>query len=281
MDEVVVEEFGKEEIKNEEIKKEEPKVDVKPEPEKKRSNIALKGGKLQPANDDQLYRVARQLISGKAVPKWFTTPEQVYSAMAFLGNLGVPMQTNLSQVAMVQGVPSIFGDLPLDLVLNGGELELHDEFVFDAEYKKISFENGNLNAAYIGAVCIVKRKEQKQRSFSFTIEDAKTAGLWGMKSASGSPMPWSLYPKLMLVRRARSMALKTVFPDFLRGAKITEYDFHQAPDMRDVNNPETPSTENYISAKYGKEPVVQRGRSDAPQEVETPNGDITLEGGPQ
>lgn len=229
-----------------------------PPARKERTPVLIKGGQLQVLSDEQMWGVATKLLKGRAVPKWFTTAEQVFASMVFLMRLGVPAETNLNCVANVEGTLSIFGDLPLDLAISSKELEFHDEYLFDKDYKKICFENKNVDDPYLGAVVLLKRKGQEQKSFTFTVEDAKKAGLWEMRSNSGSAMPWAKYPKIMLIRRARAWGLKTVFPDTLKGAKITEYDFNQAPDLRDVtHSQETPSTGNYISDKYGKEPIVQ------------------------
>jgi RecT family len=250
--------------------KTEPKTETPPPKEEARNATVIdigETGSLTPKNHNQLFMVARQLIMGKAVPKWFTTPEAVYAAMNYAASLNLPPQPSLSNIAMVQGVPSIFGDLPLALAQRTDEIESHEEFVFDENYNKICYENKNLNAKYIGATCVIKRKGREVTTESFTIEDAKKAGLWEMKSSTGSPMPWSLYPKTMLIRRARSALLKRLFPDALRGARITEYDDHQAPDLRDV----TPtSTSSYITDTFGSTASPAVAPEEAPGPVKAP-----------
>ena len=51
---------------------------------------------------------------------------------------------------------------------------------------------------------------------SFSVEDAKKAGLWGKQG------PWQQYPKRMLQMRARGFAVRDAFPDVLRGLITAE-----------------------------------------------------------
>jgi len=58
---------------------------------------------------------------------------------------------------------------------------------------------------------------------------AKTAGLLGKQG------PWTQYPRRMMQMRARSWALRDVFPDVLRGMPIAE-DIMDIEPMRDVTS---------------------------------------------
>lgn len=227
----------------------EPDVTVKPPPEQppqetKKAGpgdmIPLnKGGMVVPQNANDLWRLARQLLVGKGVPRSYTTVEQVIAGWNFAASLKLPPQVSLRNIAVIEGTPSLFGDLPLALVQRSGELIFFDEFIVDKDYKKICYENKNLDTEPFAGICIGQRKGMEKKSYSFSVEDAKTAGLWGKTSSSGKMMPWKAYPKVMLCRRPRAMMIKTDFADVLSGASIAEYDFNEAPDLRDV----TPGTE--------------------------------------
>jgi hypothetical protein len=149
----------------------------------------------------------------------------------------------LRNIAVIEGVPSLFGDLPLSMAQRHKDYVYHEEYCFDKDFKKICFENKNLDDPIYGAVCFIMRKGMNSpESFSFTRADADRAGL--IKRAKQG-MPWQSYPQVMFIRRARSMALKSKFTDATCGASIAEYDFHRAPDMedlRDVSEPEGPKT---------------------------------------
>ena len=66
------------------------------------------------------------------------------------------------------------------------------------------------------AICIAKRRGQPDVIRTFSIADAKQAGLWG------KPGPWQSSPKRMLQMRARSFALRDQFPDVLKGINSRE-----------------------------------------------------------
>ena len=67
--------------------------------------------------------------------------------------------------------------------------------------------------------CVICRRGEAPRTFTFSLEDAKRAGL--LDRARGSS-PWATYPDRMLIMRARGFALRDVFPDVLRGLITAE-----------------------------------------------------------
>ena len=60
------------------------------------------------------------------------------------------------------------------------------------------------------------RKGEEEVERTFTIEDAKKAGLYGKQG------PWQTAPRRMMQMRARAFALRDVFTDVLRGVHIAE-----------------------------------------------------------
>lgn len=190
-------------------------------------------GYLRAKDLEGKLRIANGLFKSGMVPKGYDTPEKVFAAMEFAQELGLKPFSGIRYIAMINGMPSIWGDLPLALARQTGELEGIEEFVFDKDYKRICFDNKNLNAEAWGAVCFIKRKSQPVVEGSFTMDDAQNAKLLGKET------PWKTYPKIMLTRRARSMALKTAFGDALSSIPIAEYDYNtmpQAGEMREVTH---------------------------------------------
>lgn len=189
-----------------------------------RTEIALdQGGVFQPRTVEDLFRLAKLQLASKMLPARFNTPEMIVVANQYACELGLQPLTALRQIAVVQGTPCTFGDLPLAMVQKSGKLESIREYLIDKDQNEICHKNRNLNAEAVAAVCVVKRKgdaEILERFFS--LDDAKQAGL------GGSPT-WKSYPKLMMKYRARSQALKDKFPDCLNGIAIAEYDFHVIP----------------------------------------------------
>jgi hypothetical protein len=66
------------------------------------------------------------------------------------------------------------------------------------------------------AICRAKRRGEPEQVRRFSIEDQKTAGLFGKAG------PHTQYPKRMRQLRARAFALRDVFADVLRGIPQTE-----------------------------------------------------------
>lgn len=203
-----------------------------PKPEQAPSNgdrrptdIAVQDGKLVAQTSSELFRIANALLKSHALPHQFQTVEQVAMGMQFLRQLNLPDIVCLRQLAIINGSFSIWGELPKALVERSGELEEFEEFFFLDDYAQLSFENKNLKATPWGAYCMVKRKNRKPVVRTFTVEDAKLAGLW----ANPKREPWVKYPKRMLQMKARSWAIKDGFADVLMGAAILEYDHDTLP----------------------------------------------------
>ena len=184
--------------------------------------IALNAsGILSPTDSAEMFRMSRMMLNTGAVPACFQTPEQVMLAIQMLHGLGVSPALGIRQVMVIpkSQTLAIWGELPKAACQKG--IETFEEFAFDVEYNRICFENKNLDAGVVGYVTRVKRKglDTVYESF-FTVERAKTAGLWGKSG------PWQTYPDRMLQMRSRSRALKDAFPDVLSGTAIAEYDFN-------------------------------------------------------
>lgn len=203
---------------------------------------------LAPTDHAQLGRFVDVMIKAGALPKHLKNREQVISAWNFAAQLQLPPQPSLRNIAVIEGSPSLFGDLPLSLAQRHADFVFYQEFNIDDKYEQISFENKNLTAKAWGGVVKIQRKGMKEpQSFSFTIDDANRAGLI---ERANSKMPWHTYPQVMLIRRARIIALRAIFADALTGASIAE-DFGHAPDLKDV----TPSEDkaSVLNAKFQRE----------------------------
>lgn len=183
-------------------------------------------GYLQAKDIDGRVRLAKIMYESKMVPRSYENAQQVFVGMEYAIELGLRPFQGLRNIAIINGNPSIWGDLPLALARKTGELESIHEFIIDKEYNKICFANKNLNTEHWAAVCIIKRKGMDPIEGYFSLDDAQTAGLLSRNKTT----PWDTYPKIMLMRRARSMALKIAFPDALSGIAIAEYDFNYLPD---------------------------------------------------
>jgi hypothetical protein len=111
----------------------------------------------------------------------------------------------LSNIAVVNGRPSLFGDAALALVRSSGQLESYSEE-----------EVGERGKDSFGYKITAKRRGFDPQSETFTTADAKTAKLWGKTG------PWTDYPARMLKFRARGFLLRDVFGDVLKGLRTME-----------------------------------------------------------
>lgn len=123
-----------------------------------------------------------------------------------------PMQA-LQSIAVVNGRPTVWGDAALALVRSSLVCESVDEGVEGKGDDRVGF-------------CTVARRGEKPQTRTFSVADAKRAGLWGKTG------PWTQYPERMLQLRARGFALRDAFPDVLRGLITREEaaDYQTAPE---------------------------------------------------
>lgn len=261
------------EVEAQEVKPEEQQ----PEPREQKADDSSKylipigpGGKIMARNNSELMRYCGAIVSGGGVPERFDTPQKLFAALMFVRDLKLP-DTAIRQVASIHGTIMTFGDLPLAMVQNSGELEYFAETWFTKEYKVISFENQNLDDEAFGAECKLKRKDStgdKPQSFSFTLSDAKKAGLY---PSSNPAKPWAKYTKMMLRYKARSIALKSVFADKISGVGIAEYDADVMPDARDVTPPTEERTASINDILNKRRHTAKAGGDSNGQEVTTNN----------
>jgi hypothetical protein len=114
-----------------------------------------------------------------------------------------PMQS-LQSIAVINGRPCVWGDAAIALVKASPVCE----FVW---------ETVEGDGDQMVAMCQAKRRGyEKATTVTFSVADAKKAGLWGKTG------PWQQYPKRMLQLRARGFALRDAFPDVLRGLITAE-----------------------------------------------------------
>lgn len=155
---------------------------------------------LAPQNMKEALEFSSMLAKSSIIPKDFmNNAGNIMVAIQWGMELGLQPMQAMQNIAVINGRPSLWGDVVIALVKASPLCEYVTETVDDK-----------------GAKCAVKRKGEPEQVRYFTEEDAKKAGLWGKQG------PWSQYPKRMMQMRARSWALRDVFPDVLRGIASAE-----------------------------------------------------------
>ncbi len=155
---------------------------------------------LSPQTFEQALTFSNYLADSDLVPKDFKgKPGNCLIAMQWGSELGLKPLQSLQNLAVINGRPALWGDAVIALVLSSPVCEYVTE-------------DDDGHTAY----CRVKRKGAPEQVRTFSIDDARAAGL------SGKQGPWTQYPKRMRQMRARAFALRDVFPDVLRGLPVAE-----------------------------------------------------------
>lgn len=171
-------------------------------PEQHQLTVAAQPGgfDLSPRNFEQALTFSDYLADSDMVPKDFKgKPGNCLIAMQWGAELGLKPLQALQNLAIINGRPSLWGDAVIALVRSSPLCEWVQES-----------DDGQV------ATCRVKRRGEPEQSRTFSLDDARTAGLLGKAG------PWTQYPKRMRQMRARAFALRDVFPDVLRGLPVAE-----------------------------------------------------------
>jgi hypothetical protein len=129
--------------------------------------------------------------------------------------VGLAPMASLQNIAVINHRPCIWGDAQLGVCRATGEMTDFAEW-YEVAGKRVD-KTPQTFSDDVTAVCRVQRRGYKEPTIgSFSVADAKRAGLWGKQG------PWSQYPSRMLKLRPRSFALRDQFGDALRGFKSAE-----------------------------------------------------------
>lgn len=214
-------------------------------------------GRLVGSTFEDQFRLAKAYFGSGLMPKALNSVEKVLVAVQLCRELGLPPMASLGKICVINGTPSIFGDLPLALVMKSGLLIDIKEYLIGEDGQEVS----STEESFTGAVCIVVRKGKSAVLRQFTIADAKKAKIWEKSSS-----PWLTYPKRMLQMRARTWALKDAFPDVLLGITIGEYDLNTVAEMVDDSGSRDLAKE--INEEYGVSGVRKDSGRPVPREVQ-------------
>lgn len=155
---------------------------------------------LSPRSFEQALTFSNYLADSDMVPKDFKgKPGNCLIAMQWGMEIGMKPMQALQNIAVINGRPALWGDAVIALVRSSPLCE----FIIESD-------DGQT------ATCRVKRRGEPEQFRTFSMDDAKAAGLLGKQG------PWTQYPKRMRQMRARAFALRDVFPDVLKGLPVAE-----------------------------------------------------------
>jgi hypothetical protein len=171
-------------------------------------------------NLSEAIRFANMMVETGLMPKDMQTMPRVLLAMQLGFEVGLPPLAAIQNTAVINGRPSLYGDVVLGIVIASGKFDM-DAFEETQEMDE--------HGMPISARCVVRRLPHgKPKIGTFTMKEAKLAGLMGKSG------PWTTYPKRMMQFRARSFALRDAFPDLLKGIISAEEAMDIPPEERNV-----------------------------------------------
>ncbi len=153
---------------------------------------------------DETLRYAGMLAQSQFVPKDMQgRTADVMAAIQLGAELGLRPMAAVQNIAVINGRPSVWGDLQLAICQKSGlfEFDAHEEY----------YEGNEFDDKYT-AVTVVKRVGSSKPVVSrYSVADAKRAKLWN------KPGTWTTNPGRMLKYRSRAFALRDAFADVLKG----------------------------------------------------------------
>ena len=159
--------------------------------------ISANSGFMQVTSLQEAVICAELIAKSSFCPRAFQNkPGDIVVALQHGQELGLKPMQALQNTAVINGKPTIWGDLALALCKSHPTVE----YIKETKVKGVN--------KYI---CRVKRIGEPEVKRSFSEEDAKRAKLWNRAG------PWTEYPQRMLPARARGFALRDGCADILCG----------------------------------------------------------------
>ena len=217
---------------------------------------------LVPKDYSEAKAMALDLSKSEIIPKDYQgKPANCLIAIMMGAEVGLRPVQALQGTMVVNGRPAIWGDTAIGLVLASG-LQEYSKDEWDAKTGTASFTT--------------KRKGMPEITRTFSLEDAKVAGLLNKAG------PWSGYKPRMCFNRARAFALRDAYADVLKGLAIYE----EVRDIIDTTAERSaPEALPRRASEVAKDPLDQQpahaataqenGQSEGDGQVPNYNGKVT------
>ena len=207
---------------------------------------ALAADPFEPQSMEELYKFAGVVSGTEFCPKDFRgKPDACFVAMVYGKSLGVGALQSIQNIAVINGRPSIWGDLFWALITS------HPDFV-DAQ------EDVDDTRAEI----VLTRRNRSPKRAAFSMKDAEVAGL---ATKSG---PWTQYPKGQMMWRARHIAASALFADALKG--IAPREVTQDYIEGEIVQRDPPPAAQQLSSAAATQKPEAAAKGDQPKPAEDP-----------
>lgn len=161
------------------------------------------GFSMLPRTFEELKEYCRMIASSGMVPKdYVNNPGGVLVAIQMGGEVGLKPLQSVQNIAVINARPSIYGDLGKAILRSHG-IDIEEADIEEIRKTQLAW-------------CLITRKGQAPVRRTFSIEDAKTAGLWGKSG------PWTNHPFRQMAWRAFWFAARDAASDLLKGLSARE-----------------------------------------------------------
>lgn len=177
-------------------------------------------GQIRLSSFNQLWTFIQRIVQTDFVPAAYRNkPFEALACVQYGSEIGLGIMQSLRWIAVINGMPSAYGDGLIGLVHASGKVEYFKEY----------FDEDTMTAH-----CEAKRTDQDSIfKYSYSKQDAITAQLWNKKTKRGKDTPWVTSPKRMLQHRARGFVLRDGFADVL-GGLITREEAQDYPQELEI-----------------------------------------------
>jgi len=210
---------------------------------------------LVPSTIEETKALATTLAKSNLLPADLVGKEaNVFMAIMSGRELGLPPMASIRGISIIKGKPILHADTMVGIVLSRGVCEYFQPVESTAE----------------SATYVTKRKGMPEPvRCTFTIAEAKLAGLVDRKNSDGSPSNYIKYPRAMLKARCKAMLARDVYPDVIGGCYLPD----EADEIQAT--PDAPTTAAPDLAGFTAPPRVEREPDAVDAEIVEPTKPTT------
>ena len=225
---------------------------------------------IVPRTLEDAFRLSQAIHQSGMAPYGLDSSEKVMIAMMSGLELGMPPMQAVQSIAVINNRPCMWGDALIGVIRSYPQCEWIREWIDGS---------GDDMTAH----CETKRRgEVDPVSRSFSVDDAKRAGLWqtearvtknsrnGGTYEKDNDSPWYRYPKRMLQMRARAWCLRDTYADILKGMQVRE----EVEDYRSdqpATQAQSPGLQARLAAKKPASGEIVEGFQPNTETVATPS----------
>lgn len=207
-------------------------------------------GNYETRDQTSLWRAADAAIKQGFAPPALARQgvAAVSAAILMCKQYGLPM-TSMGKMYFINGVLSVHSELFTAIAKKSPDWRPFERIFIDREYNEIKLENKNLHAETYACIIRVPKKDKSGHvDYSFTLDDAKKAGLFDEKKSGSTP--WYKYTKDMLYHKAKKRAFDTEYADAIQGVQMYQ-------DIMDLNERVVSEQDKEDFESGAEEPLVQ------------------------